>query len=193
MEREQQLHPIVEAAGLRGELPPWARCGNGRYAHAGRVATLLVSWAEVLALPETERTRWRAAGFLHDALKDGSPDELLGLAGPGWPGPVLHAPACAERLRGDGVADDELLLAIAYHPVGHPDFAALGEYLFMADFLDPGRRFLESERAKLRDRLPQERREVLLAVLAYRMEKLLRRRQGLLPASLQLWNRVVAS
>ncbi len=172
-------------------LPDWARCDGGRYEHAARVAELLDRWALELGFPERERTRWRAAGFLHDALKDEAPDNLRDLVDSDWPDPVLHAPACAARLRADGVGDEGLLLAVAYHSVGHPDFEALGEFLFMADFLEPGRPFLANERSELRGRLPRERHVVLAAVLAYRIEKQLRKRNGLMPESIRLWNRVV--
>lgn len=192
MEREHRLHPIVEAAGTRGELPDWARCEGRRYDHAERVADLLDRWARTLGLSERERIRWRAGGYLHDALKGVPPEDLRGSVEPGWPDPVLHAPACAARLREEGVRDEELLLAVAYHSVGHPQFGDLGECLFLADFLDPGRRFLDAERARLRDRLPAEKRDVLQAVLAYRLERLLRRRRAVMPSSVQLWNRLVA-
>ncbi len=191
MQREQ--HPIIEAAGLRAELPEWARSDPTRRGHSERVAELLDGWAAELGLPERERVRWRAAGILHDALKDASIDELRSLAGPGWPDPVLHAPACAARLRADDVRDEGLLLAVAYHPVGHPDFDLLGEFMFMADFLEPGRASLTEERATLRARLPAERREVLVTVLAYRLNRLLDLRTGLMSSSVNLWNRLAES
>jgi len=188
-----ELHPLVEAAGQTGALPDWAVCRPGRRAHAARVADLLSGWATDLGLGESEIVRWKAAGHLHDALKDAPVPDLVSLADSGWPDPLLHAPACAARLREDGVTDEELLLAITYHSTGHPEFGLLGEFLYMADFLDPGRRFLASEREELRGRLPTDRDAVLLEILRLRITRLLDHRTLVLPDSLSLWNRVVAT
>jgi HD superfamily phosphohydrolase YqeK len=188
-----ELHPLIEAAGRTGALPDWAVCRPDRRAHAARVAELMSAWATTLGLEESEIIRWTAAGHLHDALKDAAVPDLAPLADAGWPDTLFHAPACATRLREDGVKDEELLLAISYHSTGHPEFGMLGEFLYMADFLDPGRRFLASEREELRERLPTDRYPVLLEVLRHRVTRLLDRGQQVLPVSLSLWNRVVAS
>lgn len=187
------LHPLIEAAGRTGALPDWARCRPDRRAHAARVAELMSGWATALGLEESEIVRWTAAGHLHDALKDAPVASLERLADSGWPEPLLHASACATRLREDGVGDEELLLAIKYHSTGHPGFGLLGEYLYMADFLDPGRRFLASEREKLTERLPGDRLAVLREVLRRRITMLLDHGAPVLPESLLLWNRVVTT
>ena len=187
------LHPLIEAAGRTGALPDWARCRPDRRAHAARVAELMSGWAKTLGLGDSEIVRWTAAGHLHDALKDAPVASLERLADSGWPEPLLHAPACATRLREDGVSDEELLLAIKYHSTGHPEFRLLGEYLYMADFLDPGRRWLASEREILTDRLPDDRSEVLREVLRRRITMLLDHGAPVLPESLLLWKRVVTT
>jgi HD superfamily phosphohydrolase YqeK len=183
-------HPVIEAAAA-GHLPGWVRVGEGRREHLERVAGLVEEWARALGKPEAERVRWRAAGFLHDALKDEPPDELrtrAGRAGSGWPDPLLHGPAVAERLREEGVEDEELLLAVGHHSVGHPAFGALGESLYLADFLDPGRAFHRGERTRLRERLPEERADVLLTVVAWRIGRLLEERRSLMAVTLEFWN-----
>jgi HD superfamily phosphohydrolase YqeK len=149
-------------------------------------------WAGELGLDEAEQVRWMAAGNLHDALKDAPAGELRRLAGPGWPDPLVHGPACAERLREDGVRDEELLLAIACHSTGHPDLGALGDFLYLADFLEPGRGFMTAERADLRSRLPADRRDVLIAVARERITRLLNRGMPLRLDSIRFWNRVAA-
>ncbi len=188
-----ELHPLIEAAGRTGALPDWAVCRPDRRAHAARAAELMTAWATTLGLSKREIIRWTAAGHLHDALKDAPVSDLVSLAESGWPDQLVHGPACATRLREDGVRDEELLLAIAYHSTGHPEFGVLGEFLYMADFLDPGRRFLAAEREELRGRLPTDRDPVLLEVLRHRITSLLDHGQQVLPVSLSLWNRVVAS
>jgi HD superfamily phosphohydrolase YqeK len=185
------LHPLVEAAGREATLPRWARCEADRRAHCVRVGDLLASWARDLGLSERDVLRWQATGVLHDALKDADPAELQKLLNREWPPAVVHAPACAARLEAAGVADRSLLDAIAYHPVGHPDLDDLGRCLILADYLDPGREFRDDERARLRSRLPEQRREVLVEVLARRMEKLLAKERSLLPCTVNMWNEVI--
>ena len=186
------MHPLVEAAGRSGTLPDWSKCRPDRRAHAARVARLMGDWAGELGLNEYEQVRWMAAGNLHDALKDATARELRHLVDPGWSDPLVHGPACAERLREDGVRDEELLLAIACHSTGHPEFGALGEFLYLADYLEPGRGFMTAERAGLRSRLPADRRDVLVAVTRERIAGLLNRGIPLRLDSIRFWNRTVA-
>jgi len=185
------MHPVVERAGTAAELPAWARCDPGRCAHGVRVGDLLESWAAGLGLPESERIRWRATGVLHDALKDAAYPELQDLAGEDWPKPVIHAPACAERLAADGVDDRPLLDAIRYHPVGHPDLDDLGEYMILADYLEPGRERRLGKRSRLRGSLPDARQEVLIVVVRQRLDRLLEKNRPLMGCSVDFWNRLV--
>lgn len=182
------MHPLVRAAGERGELPGWAVCVAGRRDHLRGVAELLGKWAAELELAPGQRVRWRAAGWLHDALRDAEPTALRESLELDWPPAILHGPACARRLEEAGVEDAELLRAVAYHSVGHPELGRLGIHLYMADFLDPGRGFLPEERRRLRERVPREGRSVLVEVVALRLRRLIRGRQELLPESVAFWN-----
>lgn len=170
------MHPLVERAAA-GELPPWAVASDGRRAHSVRVAELLDDWASALGLDEHDRVRFRAAGLLHDALRDEDPELLRPRLPPllsGLPALILHGPAAAERLRVEGVEDGELLQAVAFHTLGHHRFRMLGRSLYAADFLEPGRHLLDGWRAGLRARMPGELdgvvREVLGARLAHLVE-----------------------
>lgn len=191
-------HPLVEAAGREGRLPEWARCGEKRRAHIERVADLMAGWAERLGLPESERVRWAAAARLHDALRDATPAELREGAARdwpearNWPGKLLHGPACAARLRDEGVEDEGLLRAVAYHTIGHPELGGLGEYLYLADFLEPGRTYLSDVRDRLRSVLPDERLEALLSVVGLRLAHRLEVRGPIRPETVAFWNRLVA-
>ena len=185
------LHPLILDAA-RGRLPGWATLSARRRAHAARVADLLDAWARELGLPERARARWRAVGFLHDALKGSEADELRIWAGADTPEPLLHGAAVAERLRRADVDDPPLLLAIAFHTTGHPRFDALGEYLYLADFLDPGRRFRRSRRSRLRDSLPEDRGPVLLEVVGLRLRHLLEDRRMIVKQTVEFWNRLAA-
>ena len=186
------LHPLV-AAAARGELPAWATAGQERRKHMARVAELLKSWAEKRAEPPRERARWMAAGYLHDSLRD-SDDEGLRAVVPTefreLPAKVLHGPAAAHRLRSEGVEDEELLHAIAFHTLGSPGFRSLGLALFAADFLEPGRKLRERGRNQLRDRAPEELEGVVTEILAARIRHLLSRGRPIRAETMAFWNRM---
>ncbi len=188
------LHPVVERAGA-GELPVWAEASESRRAHMARVATLLGSWAEALGLPAEERARWRALGCLHDALRNADPDALRQRVPPTFaslPGPLLHGPAAAERLRIDGVEDGAFMRAVAYHTVGHADLDRLGRALYAADFLDPGRDLLNDWRANLRTRMPGDFDEVVREILGARIVYLIEQTSTLRAETASFWNALVA-
>lgn len=182
------LHPLVRGAGTDGRLPDWARCSPDRREHVRRVADLLDRWGETLELSPEDRVRWRAAGILHDALRDAGPEELRFWSDRDWPLPVLHAPACAARLREEGVEDEELLEAVAHHPVGRPGLDRLGRHLYLADFLEPGRSFLEEVRERLRTILPGQEAEGMLSVTALRLAHRLEVRGGIHSRTVEMWN-----
>ena len=184
------MHPLVQAAST-GTLPEWAVASPTRRAHMARVGDLLGAWSEALALDDCDATRWRASGYLHDALREVAPGELrprLPVALAGWPDLLLHGPAAAERLRVDGVLDGELLEAIAYHTVGHAGFGRLGRALYAADFLDPERPFLAEWRAELRGRMPHDLDGVTFEILRARMAHMLERGLTILPRTVAFWN-----
>lgn len=181
---------LLEAAAA-GTLPEWASASRRRRAHMERVADLMGEWADALDLPRQERVRWRAAGYLHDALRDAPPDELrpfvpdsLRTLAPG----LLHGPAAAQRLREDGVTDEPLLHAIAYHTIGHRDLDTLGRALYIADFVEPGRRHQPARLAALRARMPHEMDDVLREVLRARMERHIAEGRMIRTETAQFWN-----
>jgi HD superfamily phosphohydrolase YqeK len=156
------------------------------------VVALLDGWGRELELSQDELVRWRAAGHLHDALKSTDPIELRAYVEPAdqWPDPVLHGLACAARLRLEGVRDESVLTAIAYHSTGHADLDLLGELLYLADYLEPGRKRDSDRAAALRDRLPGDRRAVLQEVAAARIRYLLEQRLPILVTAIEFWNRL---
>jgi 2-amino-4-hydroxy-6-hydroxymethyldihydropteridine diphosphokinase len=187
------LHPLV-AAAARGELPSWAVAGAARREHMARVAGLLDVWAAALGSSEDDRARWRAAGYLHDALRDERADVLRPLVPPGQRdllGPMLHGPAAAERLRQDGVRDEELLSAVAAHTTGRAGLEVLGLALYAADYLEPGRDFgseADELHTSLRARMPGDLRAVVRDVAAERMRRGLESRRPLHPDTVALYN-----
>lgn len=187
------LHPIVVAAA-DGRLPDWARVSPERRDHVERVAALMGRWAERGELTPDDRARWRAAGLLHDALRDAEFDSLRPLVATelrGLPGKMLHGPAAAARLRSDGLDDEPFLLAVAWHTLGHPDLDDLGKALYVADFTEPGRRHESAALASKRARMPQDMDGVLREVATDRIGRSLKRRRPLLDPTVGFWNTLV--
>jgi 2-amino-4-hydroxy-6-hydroxymethyldihydropteridine diphosphokinase len=174
-----------------GRLPEWAQVDDERRAHITRVAALVDDWAVALALPDAERRRWRAAAWLHDALRGADASEIRPLVpfelreiAP----PLLHGPAAAALLRREGVSDEPLLLAVGYHTLGHAGFDACGRALYAADYLEPGRTFDPLARAALRARMPHGIDQVLPTILRARIVHLLRSGRRVRPETLAFWN-----
>ena len=95
-----------------GRLPDWVDVSDSRRGHMERVAALMGEWAAALRLPPEDRARWRAAGLLHDILREMPPDQLRPIVSAPLnevAGKLLHGPAAAMRLREHGVADESVL------------------------------------------------------------------------------------
>jgi 2-amino-4-hydroxy-6-hydroxymethyldihydropteridine diphosphokinase len=167
--------------------------GPERRAHIARVAALLGTWAAALGLDPAERDEWIAAGWLHDVLRDAPPESLRAEVPAELrdvPGPLLHGPAAAERLRGR--ASPRLLDAVRYHSIGHPSRDRLGRALYLADFLEPGRDFETEWRAWLTARMPGEMDVVLVEVVAARISHLVTSRKPIRPETAAFWSQIVS-
>jgi 2-amino-4-hydroxy-6-hydroxymethyldihydropteridine diphosphokinase len=185
-----QLHPILLDAA-EGRLPGWAQVDKKRYAHMGRVADLMGEWAAAMGKSENQQARYRAAGYLHDALKNASNKELRVIVPERFarlPGPVLHGPAVAVRLRIEGVRDKGLLRAVTYHTLGHASLGRIGKALYAADFLEPGRNLRNKWRGELRERMPGDLDAVLREILRARVQHLLKRGRPVRRETFGFWN-----
>lgn len=186
----RDLHPIVVAAA-QGDLPNWSMYDEERYAHMHRVARLMKLWAEARGLQPHNIVRWTAVGFLHDALRNEKTSRLRIVVPPRFrrlPGPILHGPAVAEKLRHEEVEDEKLLLAVEYHTLGSRHLTTLGRALYAADFLEPGREQRVKWRGKLRKRMPDDMEAVVLEILAARLAHQLRRSRPVSPETVGMWN-----
>lgn len=179
------LSPIV------ADLPPWAIVSEKRRAHIARVTALLDNWSGQLGLDEAARRAWHDAGAWHDALRDAGDVELRAELGDDpRPTTVLHGPAAAARLAREGEVREDVLEAIRWHTLGNPDWGATGRALFMADFLEPGRPFMQGDRAFLAAHLPHDFDGVFRQVVRMRLEWTLREGKPVFPETVALWNRV---
>jgi 2-amino-4-hydroxy-6-hydroxymethyldihydropteridine diphosphokinase len=170
-------------------LPDWAQVTAARTAHIRRVALLLDQWARALGVTAGEQARWLRAAVLHDALKD-APDAIVAaLARPRLGPPAIwHGPAAARRAEQDGERDAGVLDAVRYHSVGYAGWDEVGRMLYLADYLDPGRRFDAEPRRAWAARVPADPAGVLRDVARARIERGLRKDWPLLPETVEFWN-----
>ncbi|MFL5575371.1 MAG: hypothetical protein ACJ79S_05320 [Gemmatimonadaceae bacterium] len=187
----------TDAAPRAPELPVWACVGEKRRAHIARVTALLDGWAAELALPADEARAWHDAGRWHDALRDADEGELRRLAAASLggdaaalPAEMLHGPAAAERLRAEGERREAVLEAVRWHTVGNAGWARVGRALFMADFLEPGRKFSRADRAFLAAHAPHDFEGVFRQVVRQRLEWSLREGKTLFSQTVAMWNEV---
>jgi HD superfamily phosphohydrolase YqeK len=173
------------------DLPGWAVVSPRRREHIARVTALLDQWAGIMAISAGERAAWHDAGRWHDALRDAEEPLLRE-----WsrddraPVAILHGPAAAARLESLGESRRDVLEAIRWHTLGTPDWSRTGQALFMADFLEPGRKFMTSERAWLAQMVPGDFTGVFRQVVKARLEWSLREGKGLHPETIAMWNAV---
>jgi 2-amino-4-hydroxy-6-hydroxymethyldihydropteridine diphosphokinase len=173
------------------ELPAWAQVSEKRRGHIARVTRLLEQWADAMAVDADERQAWIDAGLCHDALKDASESELRALAGNvAYEPEMLHGPAAAARMEQEGERRRGLLNAVRYHTVGYLDWDRTGHALYMADFLEPGRRFSQRDRAFLAAQVPHDFDGVFRQVVRARLEWSLHEGHSLFPETVALWNAV---
>lgn len=172
-------------------LPPWSIVTVNRRAHIARVVALLRAWASALALPPVQTRAWIDAGAWHDALRDA--DETMLRADTGElerPFGMLHGPAAAIRLAALGEQRQDVLDAIRWHTVGQHNWSRVGQALYMADFLEPGRSFMQADRAFLASCVPTAFDQVFRQVVRMRLEWAIREGKGLASETVALWESV---
>jgi 2-amino-4-hydroxy-6-hydroxymethyldihydropteridine diphosphokinase len=172
-------------------LPEWAVVTPKRREHIARVVTLLARWAVAMQLTGLEARAWTDAGVWHDALRDETEPMLRAMTGDHErPFGMLHGPAAALRLEANGEARLDVLEAIQWHTVGKAKWSRTGRALYMADFLEPGRSFMQADRAFLADRVPTAFDDVFRQVVRMRLEWVLREGKGLASETVEMWNAV---
>lgn len=118
-----------------------------RYEHSVRVAETAVKLARLHGCDEKQA---EIAGLLHDYCKEYPKEEqvriaveqhLLSSREDLLMPQVLHGPVASYILKQEGLVDDESVLqAVRYHTTGHPDMDTLAKIIFIADYIEPGRK-----------------------------------------------------
>jgi len=172
-------------------LPEWAQVSEKRRAHIARVVAWLEGWAERMQLTDDERSRWVTAGLLHDALRDAPEHVLRAITGDAArAAELLHGPAAAVRAEQDGERRQDVLEAVRHHTIGWSGWGRTGRALYLADFLEPGRKFLVAERARIAEEVPVDFDAAFRDGVRLRLQYSLSQGGELFPESVTLWNAV---
>ena len=136
------------------------KLGNERYQHTMMVLKAALQLAEQLNIQKAKVIK---AALLHDIAKTKSKKELKSiLKNSRWKIdkleakiiPVLHAPAgavIAEKKY--KIVDPDVLEAIRYHTLGHPEMGTIAQVIYAADFISEDRSFdgLNKIRAEIKE------------------------------------------
>ncbi len=125
-----------------------ARLSADCYQHSLRVAETA---AELAANNGVNLEQARLAGLLHDYARDLRPEKLLQLAIEAdlivsevekrMP-VLLHGPVGALLIQRElGITDQDICRAVARHTVGGPKMNTLDKIIYLADAIEPGRKY----------------------------------------------------
>lgn len=143
-----QSHHQSEMEKLRRAMEK--ELSAGRYTHTLGVAYTAAS----LAMAHGEdMEKAMTAGLLHDCAKAMHGSELVAICEKGHlsmntaernnPTALLHAKAGAYLAEHKySVSDGDILNAIRYHTTGRPDMSKLEKIIYIADYIEPGRKQL---------------------------------------------------
>ena len=142
------LVPAAAMDELKSMLSP------ARFEHSRRVLVTCGTLAQAWNFPYAKRESLEWAALFHDCAKeipreeslrwlqvDGCPfgSELLDTPG------LVHAPLGARIVKQRyGITNPDVLRAIAYHATGHRDLTSIGWMVYIADYLEPGRKFVKN-------------------------------------------------
>jgi len=178
---------------VSSRLSPRAR------AHSERVAETAARLAERYGLDVDEA---RLAGLLHDWHRELPGDELIARA-TALGIEVTSADKAVPYLLHGPVAERELaavfpdlsvgvLDAVGAHTYGSVPMSALAMVVYVADVIEPERDYKGVER--LREQVSECSLEELFAeAYAASLRHIIKRRRPIHPATLEVWNRIVAS
>lgn len=170
---------------------------RGGVEHSIRTAQIASQLAE--RYEEASSYKVQVAGMLHDCAKDFTPEEMrnkigeLGLESSllqAVPYEVLHGPVGSKMVERDLlVHDEEIIEAIAFHTTGHPHMKPSTKIVFLADFIEWGRNFEDSHRA--RELAFENLNKAVLFVLSQKIKYLVQNKAFIDVTSILAWNSLI--
>ncbi len=171
---------------LKQNLPP------ALFLHSSGVAKTASELAVRLGCNESQA---ELAGWLHDCARGIPAQDLLMLAEAHdvdvdqyslrHPA-LLHAPIGAVIARRWGFTDETMLEAISYHTLGKPGLSLLGQIIYVADKIEPGRDYPGVN--ELRQIVHKDFNAGLMQAVALTINHVLQKKQVVHPLTVSFWN-----
>ncbi|KHF41930.1 bis(5'-nucleosyl)-tetraphosphatase (symmetrical) YqeK [Halalkalibacter okhensis] len=103
---------------------------------------------------------------------------------------LLHAPCGAYFVKDEvGIDDQEILDAIYYHTTGRPNMTLLEKVIFLADYIEPGRRFNGVN--EVRELAKVSLDNAIIQALENTIGFLMKRRHRVYPGTLATYNQLI--
>ncbi|MBY0597192.1 bis(5'-nucleosyl)-tetraphosphatase (symmetrical) YqeK [Bacillus bingmayongensis] len=103
---------------------------------------------------------------------------------------LWHAPVGAYLVEKEvGITDTEILQAITYHTSGHEEMTMLDKVIYVADYIEPGRKFPGVE--EVRKLAQEDINKALLFALKRTIQFLMEKNQTIYPLTFQTYNAVL--
>ncbi|GBC65289.1 bis(5'-nucleosyl)-tetraphosphatase (symmetrical) YqeK [Bacillus licheniformis] len=118
-------------------------------------------------------------------LDGGGPLEVLNFHHELW-----HAPAGAALVKTEvGITDEDILSAIRFHTSGRPNMTLLEKVVYVADYIEPGRRFPGVE--EVRTLAEEDLDSALIQALKNTITFLISKNQAVYPETVATYNALV--
>lgn len=180
MEREQYL------AAIKPRMP------EKRYIHTVGVMetaiNLAYKYGEDVKKAETaailhDIAKYADIEWMENIVRDEKLDERL----IGWGSELLHGPVGAYIAQSEfGITDEELLNAIRFHTTGRANMSRLEKIIFVADMIEPNRRFDGVDR--LRKKAQKNLDKAMSACVRHTLAFLIDTKQPIYPLSIECYN-----
>ncbi|PEZ07827.1 phosphohydrolase [Bacillus sp. AFS018417] len=103
---------------------------------------------------------------------------------------LWHAPVGAYLVEKEvGITDADILQAITYHTSGHEQMTMLDKVIYVADYIEPGRKFPGVKEARKLAR--EDINQALLYALKHTVQFLMEKNQTIYPLTFQTYNAVI--
>lgn len=168
------------------------RMTEKRYIHTVGVMETAIKLAERFG---EDPKRAEVAAIIHDVCKYADinwmeqvvKEQSLDARLLGWGSELLHGPVGAYVAKNEfGVTDEGILDAIRYHTTGRSGMSDLEKIVFIADMIEPNRKFDGVER--LRDKAKKDLDKAMSACIQHSLAYLIATKQPVFPVSLECYN-----
>lgn len=180
----------MERAVLLAAIKP--RMKEKRYIHTIGVMETAIELAERFG---ENPKKAEISAILHDVCKFADEtwmeqvvrEQLLNSALLGWGSELLHGPVGAYVAQTEfHVNDEDILNAIRYHTTGRAKMSRLEKIIYVADMIEPNRRFEGVDR--LREKAKKDLDKVMSAAIRHSIAHLVETKQPIFPLSIECYN-----